>query len=648
MPREISPGLLRWLLLSLALAMSLHLPHLPLWMTPFLAAAGIWRYLVARRGWRMPGPRLLAPLALAGAIGVIASHHGAFGRDASVATLALLLAFKLMETRTRRDCVLLVLAGYFLVVTVFLFQQSIAVGILTLLAVTGLTATLLAASHVDDGIAWRRQAMTAVKLLAQAVPVMLALFLLFPRVPGPLWGVPQDAYRGMSGLSDTMAPGEISELSLSSAVAFRVQFEGQPPVGSRLYWRGPVLWYFDGRRWLPDRSRQAPEALSANGPLTRYRVTLEPHNRNWLFALDMPAELPGQAVLGHERQLLSQRPVRARMRYEVASSLDYTLGAELDERSHQLALQLPRQGNPRARALAGRWAETAASPQQIVQHALRMYREQEFVYTLTPPRLGADSMDEFLFRTRRGFCEHYAGSFVFLMRAAGVPARVVTGYQGGERNPVGDYFIVRQSDAHAWAEVWLQDQGWVRVDPTAAVSPLRIEGGIADALPQSDELPLLARRDAGWLRELYLNWDALNNHWNQWVLGYNQQRQAQLWSRLTGQQPTWRELGLSLVVTLAAIVLVLSCFLLRRQRRRLSPLQRTYRRFLRKLAKAGVERRPGEGPQDFGRRAAAALPAQAQAITDISRHYARLRYRDEHDDTALAAFSRMVDEFRIS
>ena len=646
MTREIGLPRLRWLLLSLGLAMALHVAHFPIWMTLLIGAAGIWRYLVARNGWRMPRPWLLVLLALAGALGILASYR-MFGRDASVALLALMLALKLMETRDRRDCVLLVFAGLFLVITVFLFQQSIAIGALTLLPVAGLVATLLGASHVNGDLGWRRQALMAIKLLGLAVPAMLTLFLLFPRIPGPLWGVPQDAYRGMSGLSDSMAPGEISELSLSSAVAFRVQFDGKPPSGSRLYWRGPVLWYFDGRRWLPGHPGQAPETLAVGQPLTRYSVTLEPHNRPWLFALDMPAMLPAEALLSRERQLLSRRPVRTRMRYEVASSLDYTLGAELDERARRLALQLPRQGNPRSRELARSWAEAGMPPQQIVQRALRMYREQEFVYTLTPPRLGTDTMDEFLFETRRGFCEHYAGSFVFLMRASGIPARVVTGYQGGELNPVGNYLIVRQSDAHAWAEVWLQDRGWVRVDPTAAVSPLRIEAGIAGALPQSDSLPLLARREAGWLRELYLNWDALNNGWNQWVLGYNQQRQAELWSRLTGRHATWQNLAVALAAALAAIVLALSYFLLRNTPRRLPPLERTYRQFLRKLEKTGLQRRPGEGPQDFGMRAAAALPAQATAIERISAAYASLRYREE-DPQALADFKRMVKTFRVS
>ena len=648
MQREISLNLLHWLLVPLGLAMALHLPHFPLWLTLLIAGAGIWRYLIARYGWRMPSPWLLVPLALAGAVGILASYHGMFGRDASVALLALMLALKLMETRTHRDCVLLVFSGFFLVITVFLFQQSIAMGLFMLVPVAGLTAALLGASHANGNLGWRLQAKTAAKLLAQAVPVMLALFLLFPRVPGPLWGVPQDAYRGMSGLSDSMAPGEISELSLSSAVAFRVQFAGPSPPGNRLYWRGPVLWYFDGRRWSPGSPGRSLESLSARGALTRYAVTLEPHNRNWLFALDMPAALPPDAGLSRDRQLLSQRPVRTRMRYEVASSLDYTLGAELDARARRLALQLPRQGNPHSRAMARGWAESGVEPSEIVERALRMYREQDFVYTLTPPRLGADGMDDFLFGTRRGFCEHYAGSFVYLMRAAGVPARVVTGYQGGERNPIGDYFIVRQSDAHAWAEVWLQGRGWVRVDPTAAVSPLRVEAGIGDALPHSDSLPLLARRDATWLRELYLNWDALNNGWNQWVLGYNQQRQADLWSRLTGQRPSWQALAAALMAILAVIVLALSFFLLRNKRRRLPPLQRFYQTFLRKLEKVGLQRQPGEGPQDFGQRVAAQLPAQAAAIERISAAYARLRYRDTADAKALADFKRMVTTFRIS
>ena len=276
-----------------------------------------------------------------------------------------------------------------------------------------------------------------------------------------------------------------------------------------------------------------------------------------------------------------------------------------------------------------------------------MFRTQPFVYTLTPPLLRQDPMDEFLFNTRRGFCEHYAGSFAYLMRAAGVPARVVTGYQGGEVNPVGNYLIVRQSDAHAWVEVWLEGRGWVRIDPTAAVAPQRIESGIS-SLPAAEELPLLARRDFSLLRQLFLNWDAVNNGWNQWVLGYNKQRQMELFARLTGDQLSWQDLAIALIVAVSGVILVIAFFLLRGQRARIDPLQKLYMEFQRKLEGAGLKRHQHEGPRDFGQRAARRLPAKAEAIEEITNSYIDLRYRSRLQPQALESFRQLIKAFKTS
>jgi protein-glutamine gamma-glutamyltransferase len=377
---------------------------------------------------------------------------------------------------------------------------------------------------------------------------------------------------------------------------------------------------------------------------TLYSVTLEPHNRNWLLMLDIPTTLPPNSAASPDWQVLSPEPVRTRIRYSGSSHLNYTLEPELSERERKMALQIPPGENPRTKELAQSWAGADAAT--IVQNALNMFRQQNFAYTLTPPLLGANPMDDFLFNSRRGFCEHYAGSFVYLMRAAGVPARVVTGYQGGEVNTVGNYLIVRQSDAHAWAEVWLQGRGWIRVDPTAAVAPQRIERGIASALPESDALPLMTRRDYPLLRKLYLNWDAVNNGWNQWVLGYNQQRQMELLSRLFGSQVSWQDMTIALMAAVGSVMLALSFFLLRIKRVKVDPLQRLYLKFLRKLERAGLKRYSHEGPLDFSKRAAIRLPAKADAITHISSIYARLRYRGDDNPQALNAFKRLIESFK--
>ena len=637
---------LRWLLLSLALTMVMHVAHLALWISVFITAFGTWRYLTEKNGWPLPRLWLLLPITMLAALGIIVTYHGLFGRDASVALLSLMLALKLMETRSQRDYVLLIFSSFFLTLTTFLFNQSIAAGAFMIAPVVCLTATLVGVSHPNGTLPWRFQGKLAAILLAQAVPVMLVLFFLFPRIPGPLWGVPEDAYSSMSGLSDSMAPGNISHLSLSGAIAFRVAFKGPIPAANKLYWRGPVLWNFNGRTWHMNNAPPSlpAETLRISGEPVLYNVTLEPHNRTWLLMLDMPSALPPNAVISRDWQVLASEPVRTRMRYDGRSNFSYTLQQELGEAERKLALQIPAADeNPRSVELARSWV--GAKPENIVQNALTMFRQQNFVYTLSPPPLGSSQIDDFLFSSRRGFCEHYASSFVYLMRAAGVPARVVTGYQGGEVNPAGNYLIVRQSDAHAWAEVWLQDRGWVRVDPTAAVAPSRIENGIASALPEGDALPLLTRRDYPLLRKLYLSWDAMNNGWNQWVLGYNQQRQMDLLSRLAGSQISWQDMAIALMAAVGSVVLAISFFLLRSKRVKLDPLQRLYKQFLRKLERVGLKRYSHEGPLDFSKRAIRRLPAKASAIAQISETYAKLRYRSDSSPQTLKAFMRMIKNF---
>lgn len=650
-PRQL-PGItaLRWLLLSIGLVMALHVSHLALWTSVLIASFGLWRYLIEKNQWELPGIWILLPITVLGALGIMVSYHGLFGRDAGVALLALMLALKLMESRNQRDYMLLIFSGYFLTFAAFLFNQSILIGAFILAPTISLTATLVGISHANGSIAWRTQARLAAIMLAQAVPVMLVLFFLFPRVPGPLWGVPQDAYRAMTGLSDSMEPGNISQLTQSGIIAFRVEFKGQVPPSDQLYWRGPVLWHFDGRRWQMSNPRWhlPQETLHAQGQSTAYTVTLEPHNRNWLLMLDMPVNTPANTVVSNDMQVLSREPVRTRMRYEGSSDFSYSLGENLSARERELALQIPKGANPRSLELARQWSSHGERAESIVQAALGMFRQQAFVYTLSPPLLGAEPIDDFLFNTRRGFCEHYASSFVYLMRAAGVPARVVTGYQGGEVNPVGNYLIVRQSDAHAWAEVWLQGRGWVRVDPTAAVAPQRIQRGISSALPQSDVLPLMSRRDYPWLRKLYLNWDALNNDWNQWVLGYDQQRQLDLLSRLAGSTLSWQDLVVALMATAGSTLLVISYFLLRGKRQVTDPLQRLYTEFLRKLERAGLKRYSHEGPVDFSKRAIHHLPAKAGAILQITDIYTNLRYRGDAGPQALETLKRLVKAFRNS
>lgn len=649
--RSIATQRLLWLLGSLSITFTLLAINLDSWIPLSFFILAAWRYVIEQKNWQYPKLWVRFPMTLIGGTVVLLVYGSLFGRDASVALFLIMLALKLLETRSKRDYIVMILLGYFLTINVLLFTQAIWAFFAILAALLGLTACLISTTHTNHNLSWKTQAKLAGTMLLQAVPVMLVLFVLFPRIPGPLWGVPKDAYSGMTGLSDSMEPGNVSELALSNKIAFRVEFKSAMPPHHQLYWRGPVLWHQEGRKWqmTSDRLLLKNETLDVSGPVTDYTITLEPHNRNWLLMLDMPTNLPPDAIRKHDMQVLSLQPVRTRIRYDGHSNTHYALGKTLSEQERTLALQLLEDENPKTRALAAQWQADKKSPQQIIQAALNMFHEQPFVYTLAPPRLGPEPVDDFLFNTKRGFCEHYASSFVYLMRAAGVPARIVTGYQGGELNPNGNYLIIRQSDAHAWAEVWLQGQGWVRVDPTAAVSPNRIEYGVSNAVSDTDLLPIFSRQDYPTLKKLYLNWDAINNGWNQWVLGYDEKKQLSLLKNLLGQKIAWEDIGLILVGTLIILMSVISYFLLRNQKVVLDPLKNTYQVFLNKLAKAGMIKAQHEGVMDFAARSAAQLPNKAQDITEISELYSAMQYarRGDKQKHALLLLKQLIKNFKI-
>ena len=626
---RLAPRNLFLLFAGLVLAAAPHTERLPWWVNAWIALFFGWRVLLLVTGRNLPHRLWLGLFAVAGLTGVFLTFRTIFGRDAGVTLLVLLLTLKLLEMRWIRDVFVVVFLSYFMALTNFFYSQTIATGVLMLVTVLAITASLVAFNDPEGRP--KDTVKTAAVLLAQASPVMLLLFFLFPRVSGPLWGMPQDAFAGVTGLSDSMSPGQLSQLSLSDAVAFRVRFFGSEPPRRSLYWRGPVFWSFDGRTWRAGNFRVGDTPVQHRGVATDYEVTLEPHNRNWMFALDIPGFVPDNARITRDYQLLSGPPVRARIRYNMRSYTDYRAIGAADSRDLAIAMRLPGAGNPRARQLAEQWRARAGPGMNhnadLMREALRFLRDGRYEYTLAPPLLGNDSVDEFLFDTRQGFCEHFSAAFAFLMRAAGVPVRVVTGYQGGEINPVDGYMVVRQSDAHAWDEVWTPDLGWVRVDPTAAAAPLRIDSGLAAAVPQNSPLPLLIRADIGWLKDLRFNWEALTNQWNQWVLGYNFDRQREMLGFFGVRSPDWRSLAMLLFWGVAGVIGLTALWLFGRVRRT-DPVQQAWLAFCRKLERAGCARHASEGPLDYGRRTCEQLPQRAEAIGQITRLYADLRYGD--------------------
>jgi transglutaminase-like putative cysteine protease len=623
-----------------------------------------WRAYLTASGNPLPKRWQLLFVTLV-CVGIIAlSFHTLFGREVGVTLLILLGSLKLLELREVRDATVLIYLCCFVIITNFFYSQSIPTALFMLFTLLIIMATWV---NLQTGaLAFKPRLRIAATILIQAIPLSLLIFVLFPRVQGPLWGMPQDAY-GSSGLSDTMSPGSMSKLTLSEAVAFRVTFNGKPPSREQMYWRGPVLWDFDGRTWTRGRNAtlQQPRLDKFSQPVN-YSVTLEPHNKPWLFVLDMPVRISIPADFAPDFQILNRGPVNARVRYNATSVMGYL--ANLDEPPQQMrrALALPDGFNQRTRQLAAEWRreiEGSPSPQTsptgrggrrssdevdelIVKKALSYFNQNAFDYTLEPPPLGINSVDDFLFDTRKGFCEYYASSFVFLMRAAGIPARVVTGYQGGEFNDLGDYYVLRQSDAHAWAEVWLQDRGWVRYDPTAAVAPGRIQNGLSATLPNNAALPFFARTQSPLLLKLRLNLDALTYQWNQWVLGYNTERQFAFLTRLGMEDITWQKLAMNMFGGVALLVGIFTLFMLRRLRlRNTDEVQKIYLKFCKKLAKAGIARAAHEGAQDFAYRASQLKSQHAAEILGITTQYIALRYHNLHNANALHTFKRAVHKF---
>jgi protein-glutamine gamma-glutamyltransferase len=644
--RQVQARELTWLMASLALVIAPHAMRAPWWLTLLTACLFGWRMYFALNRAPLPSRWLVLGVAAVSMLGVWIEYRTLFGRQSGIVLLMLFAGLKLLETRTHRDAAMAAFLGYFLVITNFLYTQTIPTALSMAAALFLLTATLVGFSAPQRPV--RANLRTSALLLAHAAPAALALFVLFPRVQGPLWGLPQDAYTGMTGLSESMSPGSLSGLALSDSIAFRAEFQTPPPPQALRYWRGPVMWDFDGRTWTIGANFLVDFTPPAGGRATyRYEVVLEPHNRHWLFALETAASLPERSRMSFDGQIVTTAPVRARMRYDMTSVVAPEQTLRESAGTLRRALRLPIGSNPRATALGAEWRAAAASDAEVLKRAIAFLRQGGYTYTLEPPLLGEQPVDEFLFSTRAGFCEHFSSAFVFLMRAAGIPARVVTGYQGGDLNSVDSIITVRQSDAHAWAEVFLAGVGWLRVDPTAAAVPSRLEIGMARAVPAASGLPLLMRPELEWLRGVRDRWEAVAHKWNVWVLGYNPERQRDLMSSVGVRDADWRTLTATLFTFLGLMTLVLLAWSLRRFARP-DPVQRAWRAFCRKLAKRGVEPSPTEGPRDYAARAARALPSVRSSILRIGALYIALRYGAQATAAGVAQLRKLVREFRPS
>ena len=647
------------LLWTAAIVVGASVPHwlqLPLWIPTLLCACVAWRLAVTLVGWPLPNRPLRLLLAFFAFFGVLAEYRTINGVEAGSGLLLVMIALKFLESKNHRDQLVLMIISYFLMFASLLTERSLLTAGYLLALVWITTVGLLQLGRRGPLLSNAATAKLAGRLLMHAVPVMVILFVLFPRLPGPLWAIPGSTSSGATGLSETMSPGDITELGLSDEVAFRVEFASRAPSSNQLYWRGPVMSNFNGRTWsrAEGMRRSVADTIAYSGEPTQYRVMLEPTGRGWAFALDMPKSWSEDRNLrmGSDYQLgiSFSGPRSARLDYRVTSHTDYRAREPLNATERAQFSALPPGSSPRTRALVASWMNDAPSADTIIERSMSFLRSQPFFYTLTPPPLGKEPVDDFLFETREGFCEHYASAFTVMLRAAGLPARVVTGYQGGELNGIGQYYIIRQFDAHAWTEVWIEDRGWVRVDPILAVAPERI--GSSGSSLRGSTLPGMALGRIQWVRNALLLWDAANTYWNQWVIGYGPGIQRALLESLGLDKPRraerWAMLLALATATTVTMLLGLSVYLAwsYRRRRTSDHAARYFERFCRRLARANVApRAPNEGPAVYGLRAQRALPAAASEIAGIVDAYLRARYEPDADRTALENLRRRVTSF---
>ena len=638
------------LTVTVAATLAAHIGHLPWWLTLALAILLPLRAWTRRRGAIKVGAWIRLPLTALLVALVIANFGNLFGREPGSVLGCGLLALKLLEAERVRDARVALGFAAFVLMSALLFAQGLIFTVLICAVLLLLLATLsgLQPAPLTQQRPLRAQLRLALVLLGASLPLALAAFVLVPRLTSPLWGAPGADTSARTGLSDRMAPGSMTDLLIDDSPAFRVDFDAIAPPPQQRYFRAIVLWDFDGTTWTRGRSRNYGrlEEVRVAGDVVPvgYTIILEPTNQRWLPTLDLPLTVPATTRLSADRVLIANEPVAQPRQYHVQSATNTLLAPTLSSSERSRALALPAGFDPKTRALAERWRADSNSDDLVIRAALDLFHAS-FTYTLAPPLLGRDSVDDFLFDTRRGFCEHYSSAFVFLMRAAGIPARVVTGYQGGWWNATSDYLLVRQSDAHAWAEVWSAGRGWRRVDPTAAVSPARIELGAASV----NGNPSWAQSD--WLRSLRNQFDFANRLWTESIVRFDASRQKNVLTPFGVADADPADLLYALCGVLGMVMLIATLWAMHsaRVRRHGDALDRAWASLGKRLARVGMAPRANEGPLDLLHRAHAAAPALAAALEPLIKRYIDLRYGvDEPTSEQIAAFTAAARKLRLS
>ncbi len=656
---QVPRNALVWIIASMFALLAPHALRIPVWVLLVYIVAVVWRIQVHRGRWSFPGRVVKVVLTLSGFFGVMASYGSVIGLEPTVALLLIAFALKLVELVKRKDAYVLLFLGYFVCITEFLFSQDLLVTLYSIFTVVLVTTALVALHQPGQQRFSGSSLRLAGVMLLQALPLMIVIFFLFPRF-GPLWTVPIKSHTAKTGMSDFMKPGDVASLSQSDEVAFRVKFAGEIPPASELYWRGLVfsrlrqgVWSSLGYYEVP-AGEMRPREVATNGEGVGYSVIMEPTQQNWLYSLQYAVSGTAGVMHTPDYRLYSPGPIESEYMYRARSWPRSVVEPELSEWRRKTELKLPPLGNDGARSLAQRIRADVDSQQAFVDAVLSYFSNEPFHYTLKPGRLtSSDQIDEFLFDSRRGFCEHYASAFVFMSRSVGIPARVVAGYQGGEINPVNKTVIVHQFDAHAWAEVWLEGRGWVRVDPTSAVAPSRIEWGLEEALASEGtflaDAPLspLRYRKLPLLNQLRLRYDALTYQWQSWVVGFNREAQFELLHELFG------EISARVFITLfiGSWVLVLTpvaiSLLRRKSTREINPLDKHYLLFCERMSEIGLARETGETPDQYYARVREEVPEKAEQVERITGLYNELAYAGPgRAERSLAEFISAVSSFK--
>lgn len=639
------PRILSSLLGTMFFLLLPHVGRLPLLILIILAAACGYRYAIYRYQLYYPA-KYISALMVVGSIVAIYFSFGRFrGLDVMVAFFCVMMMLKLVESRSDRDALVVICLGYLLTAISFLFTQDMWVFAYLLIASVLLTTILMGVQQVDGLFRWRKSVITSAKLVGLALPLSVVFFVVFPRGSGSLWsldtkGLPQ------SGISDYIDFSSISKLNKNDDIAFRVDFSSLKQLSDRYYWRGIVFSHFDGKGWKPGYliPHKAVAKLVAKGPTVDYTITLEAHRRPWIFSLDMPVNTYTKSVINNERQMVlkRKRKVNNRLQYSLQSAPQFSMPTPLLRRERKMYLQYPTQVNSEMIEVGRKWRTQYSKDSAYVSAVLDHIRNNQFYYTLSPGRLDPNRpFYDFWFNKRRGFCEHYASTFALLMRAGGVPSRLVGGYHGGELNPLDNYLIVRQSNAHVWVEVFIQGKGWIRVDPTAAIAAERTEQSLQNETLKRSPTGEEDFAEFKTQREELSNWqhfqyqlDSIDHRWNDWILTYDEQKQNALFEWLGNEKIRRYWLPLFFGIICVSGLAVYGLFW-RIRRRKHDKVSMAYLKFCDKLAKKGTVRKSYEGPDDFINRAKQEHPELSIKLDSISKLYISLRFCSPADTAKL-------------